>query len=487
MTANPAKMILAILVLFPMIALNYMVGDLWYDELITIYDFAAKSSWQEVVFTYSAPNNHILFTLLLRAWMAATGSSTHELVIRLPSLCIAVGTLVVTYRGCRRLYPERPAELLVLIVALSPVFLNYCWQVRGYGLSMLLSAAAAVGCLLVARGRLQTGLWLYVPAAVLLPAVMPSNVLLNVSLLIYLVVVCRRNGQRIPARVWLLLTSAGIAGMALYLPVWRELCEHSVGNKGFYLPTVVVTHWVIAAIVHVGVIAVAFRTVGRRLYIASPDSEPESRANDSPVIFILACLAPILVFTTVFNPFSRVFLSYLVPVTIIIAPLVLPLRHNVGRRLPALTLVILLNSGGWQVASGNITEKQLTSGRFPHNLLCQFYSRRQDVSQIVSRLNNDPKVSAATRFFIDFRLFPALHHYSAISRQNLKRLECMGGNPVAPLKLPAASYRTVSQIIITYNAEYGKRNYTHTTGLDCDLIPMYDDGRLKAYRVADPR
>lgn len=110
--------------------------DLWGDEVYTLYDFAARPVAQ-IVTDYSAPNNHILYSLLLHPLAVGTQA---EPLLRLPSLLFAVATLALVFRVAWRVSGVKAAVTATLALGLNVMFLTHAMQVRGYSLSMLLAA-----------------------------------------------------------------------------------------------------------------------------------------------------------------------------------------------------------------------------------------------------------------------------------------------------------------------------------------------------------
>lgn len=113
--------------------------DLWGDEAYTLIHFAAQPV-AGILTDYSAPNNHILFTLLVRPFYLI---SPDPFVVRLPGLAISLGTLAATFALACRLAGRAAAVWTTLILGLNVMFLVHTMQVRGYGLSMLLVALLA--------------------------------------------------------------------------------------------------------------------------------------------------------------------------------------------------------------------------------------------------------------------------------------------------------------------------------------------------------
>ncbi len=108
--------------------------DLWHDEIYTLVEFVAAGP-EKIVTDYSAPNNHVFYSLLL--WPVHL-VSTSNFALRFPSLAFAAATLWLTFRAGLRLGSEKVGALATLLLGLNQMFLIHAIQVRGYGLSMLL-------------------------------------------------------------------------------------------------------------------------------------------------------------------------------------------------------------------------------------------------------------------------------------------------------------------------------------------------------------
>lgn len=110
--------------------------DLWHDEIYTLVTFAAAGP-VKIVTDYSAPNNHVLYSLVL--WIVQEISTTN-FALRLPSLAFSIGTLAMTFRAAWRLGDQTMAVLAMLLLGLNQMFLIHAVQVRGYPLAMFLFA-----------------------------------------------------------------------------------------------------------------------------------------------------------------------------------------------------------------------------------------------------------------------------------------------------------------------------------------------------------
>lgn len=213
--------------------------DLWHDEIYTLLMFVAGGP-AKIVTDYSAPNNHVLYSLLL--WPIHLISSSN-FVLRLPSLVFATGTLWLTFRAGCQLSDLRAGALATLLLGLNQMFLIHAVQVRGYGLSMLLLAwlvnLAIPGQRSVAFSRLA--LTALVGAAFLY--VIPTDLLFFIPLaavaIVWSVWPPSINGEATPtvaneqaaeSRKVAAVCAAWMAGVALaavlYAPIARQVLEH---------------------------------------------------------------------------------------------------------------------------------------------------------------------------------------------------------------------------------------------------------------------
>ena len=196
--------------------------DLWYDEAYTVGSFAAQPIGT-IVTSYPAPNNHILFTVLLRPFYLLSDS---EISLRLLPLLCALGTLTCVFALARRLGGTPAAVCATAVSGLNQVFLNYTMQVRGYTLSMLLCPLIVM----IAGSRPPgDGSKLRTTAIVLCGSaflyVLPSNVLF-LAPIAAASVLCAWLTTRRPIAVarecfpWVL---ALVVAAACYFPVWQDL------------------------------------------------------------------------------------------------------------------------------------------------------------------------------------------------------------------------------------------------------------------------
>jgi len=115
--------------------------DAWWDEIISLKDFALQSF--ATTFTeYPDPNNHIFFNTLNNIISRIIGVRDiysmldNLLVMRLLQGLIALGTLCYSFLFVRKFFNKKNAVLVILIITTTIPFLNFSLQLRGYNMSM---------------------------------------------------------------------------------------------------------------------------------------------------------------------------------------------------------------------------------------------------------------------------------------------------------------------------------------------------------------
>jgi len=220
--------ILAVLFLSPQLG-----RPLWFDEALTILNFVMTPHLADVYWNYAIPNNHILFSLLLRLeaeGLWAMGLGVPELAWRAVSLLSAAIALTVMYRVWTRRC-GRLSTLFVLIGFIgAPAFAIYATAVRGYMLGFLTVLLA-----FEAGRRFMTGrriyLFWYALAALAAVGTIPSDLLaLGAAALL---VVPRQWRDRNWRRWALLVAVPPLMFLVFYGPLWPQLLHHIALKEGW--------------------------------------------------------------------------------------------------------------------------------------------------------------------------------------------------------------------------------------------------------------
>jgi mannosyltransferase len=240
--------------------------SLWRDEVasVTITGRSLGSLWHVIVHHES---NMALFDAVLFPWQLLGHGDGF---LRLPSAVFAIATVPVTMLVARRIAGDAAAAVAGVVLALNVFLMAYGQQVRGYALTMLLAALAALLLLRAMEGRRRRDWVLWTASIAALPYAHVLGILIVVgqvaSLAFY-------PWQRLPVRD----VAAGLAAatvlwlpLALFMalgdhnrtswvpPLGRDLLRQTVERLAGDLTMFALI--VVAALVVLGALAAARRT-----------------------------------------------------------------------------------------------------------------------------------------------------------------------------------------------------------------------------------
>jgi len=119
----------ALLVIATLVRAIGLGSDLWHDEIFTLVDFVRVPALR-IVSEYTDDNQHLLYSLLARASIAAFGESAWAL--RLPALAFGVASVWATWRLGRLLFGARAALYGAAFVAIAYHAVWFSQNARGY-------------------------------------------------------------------------------------------------------------------------------------------------------------------------------------------------------------------------------------------------------------------------------------------------------------------------------------------------------------------
>ncbi|RMD74155.1 MAG: hypothetical protein D6820_17285, partial [Lentisphaerae bacterium] len=481
---------------FVLIGLVNLLSDLWMDECLTIDLILSKrvNSILDIYYSYKLANNHLLYTLFLYLWNMALRGQT-ELFFRLPSLFFAILTIIVFFVSGRKIFRHPSAGFFcVLLLTFNPIYIGFFYQVRGYSLSILLATIATAGVLYIVRDERTLGVSLFALGAIPLPCIIPSNLLLNLTLVIFVAIFYYRE-KRFLFNILFTLMLFGIAlcGMIFYIPIIDRLHFVMMNTSGWASRTALIGHWLLAVFATCGLILLgtyALAIQARKRYFPGEDIplNADVYANrvqrHLPVLLALCITIPAIV-SLIKPAFPRIFLPFLPP--LIFSCLIW--FDQAALKIPRLFFIIIFFIIGnffiWTRLAAWEEERSRLHGHLRQNLLQQFYSGNKDFSQIALALHRSGMIKPYTRIFVDWHFYFTFSRYWLSLNHSLKQVECLGWNKV-PLKLEKKHYLYIPKIAITYAPEPFRRRLEEELGTKIILIPVSSGGLLRVFQVITP-
>ena len=348
---NPVRFALWI----PMAALllavpAYLSRQLWFDEALTVLNFACLDSPERIYRAYVIPNNHILFSLVLHYWLEFQPPwCPVDLWLRLPSLLSAVVLLWYLGKRFRCMCGVFPLTVALTALAVSPPFLVYATAIRGYMLGALFSAAAAGAAVeFAASSRIRSFAKFFLAsfAAVL---TVPSDLAALAGAVLFALPFCGSGFFR-TRRFYVLALTPVAALSAAYLPIWRDFVRVSQLGEGWHDRWSSLAAVVLALTSAFGVLLLTVPAKWVRSF-----KRGRRRLLWRAVIWLLPCPAA---FVFAVAPFPRVYFPLFPLLALTIASALRDLvgmerrrRHSGGLRfkLAAVGAVLLLSAWPWHL------------------------------------------------------------------------------------------------------------------------------------------
>ena len=233
----------------------WALAEYWYDEVLTLGEFVldprGKGLWGSVFRTYPIANNHILSTAIYWIWVRVLNFNLGaEQMVRLPSILFGAGTIATVICHWRKWLGGRIANIGGILLAISPVFTAFAYQIRGYSMSIFLATTALSGALELVHGKKKLGYALTCASCLLLPLVIPSNILLLpvISLAIFL------SSDNLHERLKMTLPpfACGLLGISYYFTIWSQFVKAAQEPAGWDSPWLVIGNLLLALLAHLG-------------------------------------------------------------------------------------------------------------------------------------------------------------------------------------------------------------------------------------------
>ncbi len=392
--------LIIVIAIFVLRIMPWLLAEYWYDEVLTLSNFVLGSSaddtlWKSVFRSYPIANNHILSSAVYWIWVRILNYNlAFEHFTRLPSMLFGTGLIALCVCHWRKWLGGRIANLGGLLLAASPVFGAFAYQIRGYSMSMFLTGLAISGLLEYNSGKYARGQFLLCFSCLLLPLVIPSNVLLAPVLAAALLCSCRSWKCKILSCIPPML--AFFVGISYYFTIWPQFVNASKEPGGWESPWLVAGNLLLAFLLHglVLLIALLLRKMSllknneniSEIQDTSIQVPAEGMTAISPMVLFLSSVL-VIGLTLLFSrkshaPYPRVFLMLFI--TASYALLQACANNKVGNKsFPMLFIAILFCGLVTERISFEMTNRQLQAGLSPQNLLQQYYRGSSDLRNTV--------------------------------------------------------------------------------------------------------
>jgi hypothetical protein len=219
-----------------LVRVDFLFQPMRYDEADTYVHYASRPLYIGLT-SYTAPNNHLLHTLLVHISSAVLGDSPWA--IRLPAFVAGVLMVPAAYLTGRFLYGKAAALVGAALVATSSTLIEYSTNARGYTLLALIvllllalstrlvatasPASWAAFALLAALGFWTIPIMLYALAAI-------------TAWLVWTIAIERRNRTLLRTRLLPALLGASALTLIFYTPVLVAAGPHALLGNSFVAP-----------------------------------------------------------------------------------------------------------------------------------------------------------------------------------------------------------------------------------------------------------
>lgn len=465
---------LLLIALFLVRVYSWATAELWYDEVLSLQLFILKHDTLAGLFRdYCIANNHFLANAIEWLWVRlcpiALGS---ELSLRIPAILCGIGTLLTVHIGWRKWLGKEVAFATALLLAASPVFSVFAFQMRGYSLAMLLSALALTAMM----HRLEKNTWrnclALFTASLALPLVMPSAAMLPAAIVAAFGLhsifkgeqPSETTGKRILHGIHQSLPAiiGAFLGVLYYTTLWADFQRARAESGGWSSAWLVAGHLLLAFALHLAFFAwpLAKTSLSKR----SCDLLPKCILG----AVVIAAAAVLLVPSPVGRaPFPRVFLPLLPMLTLAAALAMKSTSPITAIPLKKLALISAIPGLLIGICCDSLTARQLdTRETPPQNLLQQYYRGNSPCSLNMSSLTND---SEKRLILVNASDVPAFSFYWQISGGNTIPAY-HGLPPFIPGNIPSSFVQTAIdkhlEIAIFARTEAEARSILQTQSLD---------------------
>ena len=291
-----------------------MYRDLWFDEALTVLNFATLPNVESIYQNYVIPNNHILYTCFLHYWLKfAPLTLDLDFYLRLPSLLFAIFTLILIWKYFKQQCLKENLFIICICLCLSSVFAIYSTAIRGYLASTFAATLTLIAAIKYAKNSSTKNGFIYLITAILTIGIIPGNLAALGANAIFASRYCKNN-QLKRVSFYLLGIIPVIAFGIFYIPIWDKLIKCSQLGEGWHNRTLVLFVLFIGSCTCGNLTSIIF------LYRDIVKAITKGKYFNLITSLIIIIIPIVMVFAFKVAPFPRVFIPF-IPLMCVISSL----------------------------------------------------------------------------------------------------------------------------------------------------------------------
>lgn len=472
---------------------SWTATELWYDEVLSLQLFVLRHNSIAALFRdYCIANNHFLANAIEWLWVRicpiAPGS---EIALRVPALLCGIGTILTVFFWWEKWLGKKLAFGTGMLLAASPVFAAFAFQMRGYSLAMLLSALAVTAMLRRIEKSTGKNFAALLLCSLALPLVMPSAAMLPAAIIAAFGLnalfigehsaetlkgrLARSIRQALPAGIGVLL------GVLYYATLWTDFQRARAESGGWESSWLVAGHLLLAFTIHLALFAWPLA----KNAFSHNSGDPLARHLFWSAA--IAAAAVLLLPSPVGRaPFPRVFLPLLPMLTLSAALSAKSSGWITAMPLKKLAIMAALPGLIFGICADLLTAHQLERRDTPpQNLIQQYYRGNSPCSLNMDALtkNNDRRL-----ILVNASDVPAFSFYWQIAGGS-PMPDALGMPPFVPGNIPSpvvqAACNMHYELVIFARTEAEARDILHSQGLpeNAELLPNQCPGHRTIFRL----
>ena len=231
--------VIGLFAVFLLFVQPYLFREFWFDEALTLMNFAWMPDPVKIYFSYIIPNNQLFYTMALHYWAQLPFDGfRQDFFLRLLSLLFASGTILLLYSGFHRIYGKTALLVSLGALAVAPPFLIYASALRGYMASAFWVAFTLKFAVEFQR-KSAKGLFLkYAVGCLLAVGTIPSNLLALAGVVLFALPFAGSSFLR-KKRTFILALTPLVCLAVVYLPILKSflgVCRLGEGGQnGFHV------------------------------------------------------------------------------------------------------------------------------------------------------------------------------------------------------------------------------------------------------------